>query len=358
MTRNPPTDDGVSRLQQIGLALLGLGMTALGLYVLEGFLRALVWAAIFAVALKPLYVRAERRWPPGRHNVLLPAGFTLGVVLVFVVPLVAVGVQLSHEAKGFAGMVVDYQKTGVPIPAFVAGLPFGGAAAAWWQANLGDPDSLADLLGHINRDQVLAYGETLGRHALHGLVQFGFTILTLFFLFRDSDALGRQLSRAAVRAFGHRGGTVGAQIVASVHGTVDGLVLVGLGEGILLGIAYWIAGVPHPTMLGVVTAVAAMVPFAAPIAFGAAALFLLAQGSLPAAVAVFALGVVVTFVADHFVRPALIGGATKLPFLWVLLGILGGVESFGLLGLFLGPAVMSTLILLWREWAGEPSRDG
>jgi predicted PurR-regulated permease PerM len=60
----------------------------------------------------------------------------------------------------------------------------------------------------------------------------------------------------------------------------------------------------------------------------------------------------VTFVADHFVRPVLIGGATKLPFLWVLFGILGGVASWGLLGLFLGPAIMAALIMLWREWTG------
>ena len=68
--------------------------------------------------------------------------------------------------------------------------------------------------------------------------------------------------------------------------------------------------------------------------------------------AVLAVGFAVTFAADHFVRPALIGGATKLPFLWVLLGILGGVETFGLIGLFLGPAAMAVLILLWREWVG------
>jgi predicted PurR-regulated permease PerM len=68
------------------------------------------------------------------------------------------------------------------------------------------------------------------------------------------------------------------------------------------------------------------------------------------------LGFVVTFVADHFVRPTLIGNATRLPFLWVLLGILGGVETWGLLGLFLGPATMAALMLLWREWTGR--RDG
>jgi predicted PurR-regulated permease PerM len=61
----------------------------------------------------------------------------------------------------------------------------------------------------------------------------------------------------------------------------------------------------------------------------------------------------VTFIADHLVRPGLIGGRTKLPFLWVLLGILGGLEVWGLLGLFLGPAIMSGLSLLWREWIVE-----
>ena len=54
---------------------------------------------------------------------------------------------------------------------------------------------------------------------------------------------------------------------------------------------------------------------------------------------------------DHFARPVLIGGTTRLPFVWVLLGILGGVESFGLLGLFLGPALLAVLITLWRELA-------
>jgi predicted PurR-regulated permease PerM len=142
-------------------------------------------------------------------------------------------------------------------------------------------------------------------------------------------------------------------MVASVRGTVNGLVLVGLGEGALMGVAYAVAGVPHPVLIGALTAVLAMVPFGAPVAFAVAAALLLAKGATVAAVAVFVAGVIVSFAADHAVRPALIGGTTRLPFLWVLLGILGGVETFGLLGLFLGPAIMAALILLWREWSGS-----
>src|SRR6202047_2986657 len=82
---------------------------------------------------------------------------------------------------------------------------------------------------------------------------------------------------------------------------------------------------------------------------------LLGSGGVGPALIVVLAGFAVIFVADHFVRPKLIGGATKLPFLWVLLGILGGVESFQLLGLFLGPAIMAALMLLWRQLTTFPA---
>jgi predicted PurR-regulated permease PerM len=136
-----------------------------------------------------------------------------------------------------------------------------------------------------------------------------------------------------------------------VRGTVNGLVLVGLGEGVLLGIGYAVAGLSHAVLFGLVTAVLAMVPFGAPVVYIACALYLLASGQTAAAIGLFVFGTVVVFVADHFVRPILIGNSTRLPFLWVLLGIFGGLESFGLIGLFLGPAIMSVLIAFWRESA-------
>ena len=121
----------------------------------------------------------------------------------------------------------------------------------------------------------------------------------------------------------------------------------------MLGVVYFFAGVPHAILFGAFTAVAAMIPFAAAIAIVLAALAVLAAGKTVAAIVILGAGFLTTFVADHFVRPSLIGGTTRLPFIWVLLGILGGVETFGLLGLFIGPAVMAALILLWREVAGE-----
>jgi len=136
----------------------------------------------------------------------------------------------------------------------------------------------------------------------------------------------------------------------SVRCTVTGLVVVGLGEGSLLGVAYGVTGVPHAAMLGMLTAVAAMLPFCAPIVFIGAALWLFAQGAMAAAISLAVFGFFVALVAEHFVRPVLIGGATRLPFLLVLFGILGGAETFGIVGLFIGPALMTILVVLWNDW--------
>jgi predicted PurR-regulated permease PerM len=80
---------------------------------------------------------------------------------------------------------------------------------------------------------------------------------------------------------------------------------------------------------------------------------LMISGKALAAAIIVVAGAFVAFIADHFVRPTLIGGATRLPFIWVLLGILGGITAWGLVGLFIGPAIMAALILLWREWIGS-----
>ena len=301
-----------------------------------------------------MYQRSLRRWPPGKHNILLPAVFTAALGLMFIVPLVLVAVQAGREVHGVYETIALARTDGIPPPEWLGRLPAGSQLATnWWNENLTNPDSATALLKRARQSEFVTNGRQLGADIAHRAVLFGFTLLTLFFLFKDGDRLGQQMRRASARAFGPAGERVGRQMIASVHGTVDGLVLVGLGEGFILGVGYLVAGVPHPTLFGLLTAIAAMVPFGAPLVFGVAALLLLVQGSVAWAIVIGVLGMVVTFAADHFVRPVLIGGATRLPFLWVLLGILGGVETWGLLGPFLGPAIMAALMLLWREWAGR-----
>lgn len=347
----PLPPHGRARSQGVARVLLVLALSGLGLWILHRFLPALAWAVVLAVALFPLYNRLERRFPPGRHNLLLPSLMTAAVALVFLAPLAILGVQAAREAHDVAEFVRNAEANGIPAPAFLQHLPVGAAqATAWWNDNLGHAQAGTDLLHRFDNHAVIGTSRDVGREIVRRIVLFGFSLVALFFLFRDWSTVRDQSLTACQKLFGPRGERVARQMVASIHGTVDGLVLVGLGEGVLLGIVYYFAGVPHPVLLGAFTAVAAMIPFGAALAIAIAALLLVAAGAMKAAIVVAAAGLVVTFVADHFVRPALIGGTTKLPFLWGLLGILGGVETFGLLGLFVGPAVMAALVLLWRDF--------
>jgi predicted PurR-regulated permease PerM len=343
--------DRAADRQGLARLILAAALALLGLWILRSFVAALAWAVILAIAAWPLFERLNLAIAGAGRPVLAPLAMTLLIGLVFVVPVALVARELVREMGSILAHLAALRHGGVPVPDWLPQLPgFGRLLAQWWKENLADPQALQDLLGR-------AYGripaETVrefGGAVVHRLALFGFTLLTLFFLFRDGLALGDQLIGLSDRMLGPGGERIGRHVIAAVHGTLNGLVLVGLAEGVALGAAYWLAGLPHPASVGALTGVLAAIPFAAPVVFGGAALYLFAVGSRLAAIAVLAFGFVIVFIADHAVRPFIIGGAARLPFLWVLLGILGGLESFGFLGLFLGPVTMAALISVWRDW--------
>lgn len=350
---------GTENAQRIArLALVGALLLA-GLWIAHGFIAALLWAVVLTIAVDPLHLRL-RAWMRGSHRIMIPLLITAIAALMVLIPLAFGVAQALREAHDISSWIAQAQAQGVPVPDWVARLPVGSEAVRdWWQTHLARPEDAAQQLRAISGGEWLTHSRMIGVSVVHRVVVFGFTLLTLFFVLRDRDALIEQGRRAVLKLFGPTGERVGSQAIRSVRGTIDGLVLVGLGVGALMAIVYLIAGVPHPLLLGGATAIAAMIPFGAPALFAIAALLLLLQGSVGGAIAVVAVGTAIIFVADHFIRPAMIGGATQLPFLWVLIGILGGVETLGLLGLFIGPAVMAVLVMLWREFlaagtAGTP----
>ena len=348
VTPELPTENARQSAARLAFAA---AIVLLALWTFAEYLPALGWAGVIAIATWPFYLRLRARF--GAHGATLPALFALAIGLVFLAPVVGAGWFASLEAQRAVHWLDEARRTGVAPPDGLERLPYVGAsAAAWWRQNLADPESASSLIRDFDKKPLIAMSEHIGVVAGRRLVVFLFTILALFFMFRDGDSLAASLGRLSERAFGPRGREIGGRIVNSVHGTVDGLVLVGLGEGLVLTIAYWALGVPQWLLLGAATAIGAIIPFGAFVMFSIAALLLVYKGALVGAVVIMALGLVVLTVADHVVRPYVIGNATRLPFLFVLVGILGGVEAFGMLGLFLGPAIMAILVDLWREATG------
>jgi predicted PurR-regulated permease PerM len=334
---------------------LATALVLVGIWILHEFLPALAWAVVLAIALWPSYTRLLRLLPGGGDRALAPLLATVAIGIVFVAPLVLLAVALARETHFIVEFVGNVRHNGIPVPDWLGALPYVGAAAAdWWRDNLADPAAAEEMIGRVNLRNMSESARHYGAAIAHRLAILGFTLLTLFFLFRDGSSLAAQLRDLSDRVIGLRGEHIARHMIAAVHGTVNGLVLVGLGEGVLLGITYYFAGLPYPASIGALTGVAAVIPFAAPVVYSLAGLYLLAVGKTVGGIVVLVIGSIVIFVADHFIRPVLIGGAARLPFLLVLLGLLGGLETFGFLGLFLGPAVMAALVALWRDWTEPP----
>ena len=342
-----PTASQVRWPRIVGLCLL----IGFGLWIARDFMAALVWGVVIAIAIDPLHMRLRERWPGVAGHVLLALMLTLGVALVVLVPLVLGIAQAAMEVREVSIWIDAAKTNGIPPPLWLARVPYGAAPLTqWWAQHLATPEGAAAQLHSLTGGDLITHTRLIGSSVLHRAVIFAFTLLALFFLLRDRDTILAQVRQAGERLLGPASERIGSQAVQSVRGTIDGLILVGMGEGLVMTVIYLLLGVPHPLLLGMLTAVAATIPFGAAFMFLIAAALLLGLGSVSGAIIVMASGLAVVGIADHFVRPALIGGATRLPFLWVLIGILGGAETLGVLGLFVGPATMAVLVMLWRDY--------
>jgi predicted PurR-regulated permease PerM len=331
-------------------AYFAAAVLLVALWTARSYLVAVIWAIVIAVAIWPLYRRVKRTETSPRWVAPLLATILSAVVLI--VPLVLAVAEIGREWQAVVEWIGRAQQGGIEVPDWLTRLPLlGEYMDGWWRAHLKDANSLGELFGGFNFEAAAAWTRTFGGELAHRLLLAFLTFLTLFLVLRDGEKIGTRLLDLAEDWLGHPGERLFEKMVVAVRSVVNGTVLVAIGEGILIGAGYWIAGLPQAVLFTLLTIMFAMLPLGAWIAFSAAALMLLLQqGTSLGAAGVFGWGAVIMLVGDNFVQPALIGGAARLPLVWTLIGILGGLESFGLVGLFIGPVVMAALYSICRDW--------
>jgi predicted PurR-regulated permease PerM len=340
----------------------GFLLLALGAWILHTFLGFLFWALVLALTTWPVYRRLNELLASRSRHAWAAALLTLMIGAIILAPLGYGLTKIIAEAQSLAKMLMAAQNTGLPVPDWLESVPrAGGWLRELWLSSLGSPDAVKETLHWLQTGTAMAHTKDLASLILHRMFGLFVTLLALFFLYRDGDILGRQVLWGSLKLFGDSGVRYAEHAVAAVRATVNGLVLLGLVEGLLLGVGYAATGLSHPAILAAITGVFAMIPFAAKLVLAICSLVLAASGPVGAGAGLFVYGIVVIIIAENYVRPLLIGGSIRLPFLWTLLGIFGGLENFGLLGLFLGPTVMAVVISIWRDsleesaWPKEPS---
>jgi predicted PurR-regulated permease PerM len=231
-------------------------------------------------------------------------------------------------------------------------VPWLDSSLAWLDANTSV--SLAQLQGWFTEGlqrllQVLMKsGGSVVMSALGTAVSFVVMLFVLFFVLRDGPALARQVVRMA--PIEQRRRTLLWQHLSDVTRAVFlGIGLTALAQGVLLGVGFWIAGLPSPLVFGVIGVILALIPMVGPaLLWVPAAIWLAIQGHQGYAIFLALWGAVVVSLVDNLLRPLLISGRAEVPTLAVFVGVMGGLAAFGFIGLFVGPIVLGLLVALFR----------
>ncbi len=318
------------------------------------FLNEIAWAAILTVVLRPLHARLSRRLRPG----LSAAAITLGVVFVFVGPLSLAAVALVRQASELMPRL--QAAAGKPGAAGldIFSLPFLAKSLVWLEERFGvDPDKVKQVFADGYQKVIHAVvSSTAGlvSGALLAIVSLVLILIFLFFLLKQGDQIALYVSRR-IPIPESRKQRLGARVLAVTEAVVFGAGLTALIQGTLVGVALLVAGFDAWLLLGVLAMLAAFVPLGGTaLVWAPCALVLAAQGRSTAAVILALWGLVVVSSADNFLRPILISGRAEISIVVVFVGVLGGLSAFGLVGLFLGPVILSLALALIE---GDPVEE-
>ena len=326
----------------------GLALLAATLWVMRPFLVPIVWAGILAYVTWPLFrtVRRHTRRPR------LSAGLFTGAVALGVgVPVAWVLVALAGEANHLIGLLRQWLDAGAPLPEFVMTRPWLAERVVEVRDNaIVDPTA---VLRYVTRyaSQVSGQLVEIASGLATNVFKFAISVLSLFFFYVDGERLGTQAGRLAKIVF-----PTAPQVLEHVGGVVRavvfGLIGTALVQGLIAGVGFALFGVPSPVALGALTFVASFIPAGPMLLWAGAAAWLLVGGSVPGAIGMALYGLLLISSIDNVLRPLLIsGGQVPIHFLVVFFGVLGGLASFGMLGLFLGPVLLSVTFALVVEFA-------
>ncbi|MFA6219009.1 MAG: AI-2E family transporter [Erythrobacter sp.] len=350
----PPIEEGGFLLF---LALVTLAL----IVVVMPFLQPMLWAALAAIMFQPLYRRFLDRLPGKDSRAALA---TLGVITIAVIlPAFLIGSAVVDEA---AGLVIAFQDGRINIANgfehILAALPSNvrtSLDASGW-GDLAALQQRAQEFAQASLGLIAAQALRIGESVFGFVLSFGIGLYVSFFLLRDGQRIGEALLAALPfeRAIADR---LAERFVGIVRATIKGSVVVGLVQGALGTITFWIAGVSSVLLLGLVMAIASLLPAVGPaIVWVPTAIYLLATGAVWQGIVVVVSGVAVIGLADNVLRPILVGRDTGIPDWLILVTTLGGIALMGLSGIVVGPLVAGLFLAGWgilreqREGAATP----
>lgn len=336
-------------VERLLLAVL-LAALAIGCWlVLRPFAAAMIWAMILVFCSWPIYAWL-RRTPLGSVGAAL--AMVLGFACVLSLPVAMLAPGGAADVRHLDEWLQTILAAGLPsAPRWIYALPLLGTTIGdLWNSWAADLSAMAAFF----RPYLGAVAEG-GLHLLLGIAN-GLAVMLLALFISFFFFLGGDLMRIRVRALARRiaqdaGDRMLTTVGRTVRGTVYAILGTALVQSLLTCIGLLIAGVPRAPLLAMIAGFLSMLPIGAPLVWVPAAIWLLASGSTAHGIFLAIYGALAITGADHVIRPWMISRGSRLPFVLTVLGVLGGVISFGLLGIFLGPMLLGAGFALVNEYA-------
>ena len=353
MQTSPPSTSPIAR-RPIGQKLvpwLALGgLLALGFIVVAPFLVPLIWAGILSYVSWPAACKI-RQWCKNRDTLAACIATLLAAITLFL-PLLWLIWLAQQEISTIYPAIQAFLAAPLQIPNAIKNLPWIGDWLQQQLAVLTQSQDIASVIkpwlaAHINELSTIAGG--VGKN----LIKMLFVVIIMFFFYRDGARILYETRHVLAKYIGPQAHGYLHAAGNTTRAVVYGVLLTALIQGAVAGLGYWVAGLSSPVIFGVITAMLALIPFCTPLAWGSAGLWLFMQGNTAEAIGIWIWGAAVVSQLDNVLRPIFISSVSRIPFLLVLFGVLGGLLAFGLIGIFIGPIILTVAWAVWREWTAH-----
>ncbi len=332
------------------LILIGCGI------VLQPFIPALMLALIFSLTTWRGFEWLDSKLGGGK--VKAASLMTLFLAICFIVPLVILGTSVVENfAKMFSGIVVTLNTHTQEPPAWLTKTPiFGAQLGDMWEDYAGDREKiLQTLTSHATTISgfVLVIGAAIGK----GLIDLTLGVIITYFFFRYGTQASERIRNLIQGFAGERGQHLLQLSKKTMIGVIYGVLGTAIAQGAFAALGFWIAGLPGPAFLGLLTFFVSIIPFGPPLVWVPATLWLITEQHYYSAIFMAIYGACVISLLDNIIRPYFISVGSNLHILLVLMGIIGGILAFGFIGLFIGPVLLAIAMTLIMEWSNNPTRS-
>ncbi len=331
--------------------LLLTSLTFYYLYrILSPFLTSLLWAILLAVVFYPVYLRLQPLFK--KHQILPALTMTLFVVLLIVLPAAFLTIALAHEVIDFYHHLEEMIKTG-RLQSYViqmSQLPLlrEGLAKLKQHVDLSHADPVNFLLKNLQQISAFLFNQTssLLKSISTFVVGFFFTLLSLYYLFKDGDRLLKSV-KEILPLRGKESELIIQRFKEMVSATIYGGILIAILQGVLGGLSFWVLGLASPVFWGTAMTFLSFIPMVGTaLIWGPAAILLFIQGAFWKGIILLALGVLLIGMVDNFLRPLFVSSRTNIHPLLLFFSVLGGIQAFGMIGLVAGPLIMTLSLTL------------